>query len=197
MCDLPLHQLEALENRRLLSAAVVLLVTGSQESDTILVALDGDTLRVTENGHVSEFARGQVSRIIVDADDGHDFVDLRDAKIPSKVEGGDGDDTIYGSGKADRLDGGDGDDSIKGYKGNDDLRGDDGEDTLRGGADNDSVRGGENEDDLFGDDGADFLDADDDLWEDEVFGGAGNDRADVDDDLGISDDVEDVEDVNT
>ena len=191
---------ETLEDRRLLSAQVILAVTATSSSDVIVIDQEGSSgnITVTENGVAQTFSLGQISRVTIDAGNGNDRVDCTTLKVPVSIDGNDGDDTIIGSEKSDRIDGGPGDDSINGGKGHDKVRGEDDDDTVRGGKGNDTVEGNNGEDRLTGDENDDFLDANDDLFEDTVNGGSGFDRAHIDDDLGITDDTEDtIEDLDT
>ncbi|MFX4299853.1 calcium-binding protein [Pseudosulfitobacter pseudonitzschiae] len=97
------------------------------------------------------------------------------------VEGGDGDDHIFG--QKDSMDGvrtgsqvlngGQGDDIINGNTGNDTIDGGAGSDVLAGGIDNDMISGGSDEDRLWGGDGDDHLDGG--TGDDSVEGGTGDD----------------------
>lgn len=105
------------------------------------------------------------------------------------IDGGDGDDIIFGNGQSDFLFGGEGDDEIYGdgwgitgaAAGNDYLEGGAGNDKLFGGAGADYLLGGtgndllvgDMEDDAVEDQGADFLDGGD--GNDELRGGGGKD----------------------
>lgn len=66
-------------------------------------------------------------------------------------------DTLRGSGQADRIVGLQGDDTLRGFNGNDALVGGTEDDTLEGGNGNDVVLGGTNDDTLDGGDGNDTL----------------------------------------
>lgn len=127
---------------------------------------------------------GDVRDVFDDAEvlrDGDDFIDggagndslfgnggddtLLGGTGKDKVKGQDGDDTIAGGNGRDRLEGGSGDDTINGGKGHD---------RLEGGTDNDSLSGGKGDDRLSGNAGTDTLkggDGDDQL--------AGGNNADI------------------
>ncbi|MEX5381230.1 GA-like domain-containing protein, partial [Acinetobacter towneri] len=89
------------------------------------------------------------------------------------IDGGDGDDTIYGSGGDDYLVGGAGDDHIEGGDGKDYLLGGAGDDQLHGGQGDDTLLGGVGNDILNGGAGNDILDGG--AGNDILNGGAGND----------------------
>jgi len=121
--------------------------------------------------------------------DGNDRVYI-DASATSTIDGGDGDDRIYGGSGDETLRGGPGDDRLFGGEGanvifgeggNDMLFGLVGDDILNGGEGNDFLWGGSGDDILIGGDGNDFL-----------LGGRGNDAlfGEADDDrlFGGSDD---------
>ena len=99
------------------------------------------------------------------------------------LNGGAGDDLIYGSKYSDTLYGGIGNDYISGGDGNDKIYGGDGDDQLYGGAGNDTIYGGNGKDTIVGGAGNDLLygDAGDDSilgneGDDTIYGGAGNDE---------------------
>ena len=189
---------ELLEPRVLLSAELdedVLRVNGSSHGDEIIIKVNEDNIVVKEDGKGTKFPLADVRKVKIRGSDGDDSIDCRESPRMCNVEGGDDDDTIYGSKHSDRLLGDKDEDLIKGNKGDDTIEGGNFADTLKGGAGNDQIFADEGDDRIFGDDGDDFLQAADDVWEDDVFGGAGNDRAVVDDDEAASDDVEEVEDI--
>ena len=104
------------------------------------------------------------------------------AKVGVQFEGGDGIDSVLGSGGKDTLAGGNGNDTLKGLGGddaitggndNDALLGGDGDDQLDGGDHSDIVIGGSGKDTLHGGDGDDTVIGG--LGVDAVFGDAGND----------------------
>lgn len=73
-----------------------------------------------------------VTRLVVNADDGNDSVDLslNWRGLPSQLDGGAGNDTIKGGPGVDAVYGGSGDDSIRGNGGADAMAGGDGIDTV-------------------------------------------------------------------
>ena len=80
------------------------------------------------------------------------------------IDGGEGDDYLYGYGGDDVLDGGNGNDVLFGHAGNDTLNGGGGTDVIYGGAGDDNIDGGNVGDYLYGGAGSDTID-----------GGNGND----------------------
>ncbi len=99
------------------------------------------------------------------------------------LTGADGNDQLWGGGDADSLYGGIGNDKLYGEAGNDVLVGADGNDQLWGGDDADSLDGGIGNDKLYGEAGSDTLtggDGNDQLWggdgTDSLDGGIGNDK---------------------
>src|SRR5215207_9981152 len=144
----PLAVFEILENRRLLSAAVVdgvLVVVGTDADDYISVAHDADNVYVNDNGTVSMFPRGSVQSVSMSGLAGNDTLQVVDdngdffASVTS--DGGAGDDFIDGGSGDDVLNGGEGNDYIFGYGGNDVMNGGEGNDLLAGMAGNDTVNG--------------------------------------------------------
>jgi serralysin len=98
------------------------------------------------------------------------------------LEGGSGNDVLYGSNNADTLTGNagndilyanGGDDTVFGGAGDDLIYGHDGNDLLDGGTGNDRLVGGRGSDTLYGGDGDDILEGV--VGDDVLFGGAGND----------------------
>lgn len=98
------------------------------------------------------------------------------------VDGGTGNDTIYGGFGADSLNGGAGNNFLYGGDGSDSLAAGTGNDWMEGGAGDDTIFGDGGNDTLFGDAGNDALSGDTgndslggDAGDDSVFGGDGND----------------------
>ena len=122
-------------------------------------------------------------RIVIDSSVGDDVVQI-DAAVSSSllVHAGQGDDVIEGGSGNDRLYGEDGNDVVSGGAGHDWLIGGNGSDLLNGNGGADLAVGGEGDDTIHGHAGNDLLlgnDGDDRLFgefgNDWLFGGAGND----------------------
>jgi hypothetical protein len=182
---------EALETRRLLSAAPVepsaeisggeLCVFGTKGADQITVSLnesDATKVDVNVNGTVlGSFLLSDVSsgRVEVHAGKGDDFVFVDESfgLVPLSLVayGEQGNDTLVGGSANDELHGDQGDDTLYGNDGNDSLFGDQGKDTLAGGFGDDDLAGDNGCDTLYGEAGAD-----------NVYGGNGKDVVDGGDD---------------
>jgi Ca2+-binding RTX toxin-like protein len=179
--------IENLENRCLLSATMsagVLTVTGTAGRDNIHLDATRTTLKVAVNHARTSFKLADVKSLIVNGLAGNDTIDLGRSVIGATVDGGDGNDRIIGTDKADSITGGPGNDWIFARGGNDVVNGGDGKDVLIGGAGNDSIHGdagndliegSTGDDSLFGDAGDDRLDGG--PGKDKIDGGAGTDRA--------------------
>lgn len=168
--------LEALEGRRLLSAAPqlgsaelgttgVLDVNGTRRADSIQVSLnsaDATKLDVNINGVVRTFDLSLIRSVHMTGGNGKDVLTVDSTvSVAVKIDGGNG---------SDRLLGGSGDDELLGGKGKDDLDGGAGNDALHGAAGKDDLNGGEGDDDLDGGKGKDAC-----------TGGVGSDSFDDDD----------------
>lgn len=156
-------RVERLESRRLLHGDISLsggvLVVAGTESDNVIeidfgdsgqiaVSLDGDT--------PVPFPAQQISSMRIDARGGNDMVDIAESiRIPARVLGGTGDDTLVGGRASDQLRGGIGSDMLFGRGGDDLLAGQRGDDSLSGGNGGDVLRGRGGADVMHGGDGAD------------------------------------------
>jgi Ca2+-binding RTX toxin-like protein len=149
---------------------------------------------------------GPVRVSLGDGDDSADVWD--DLGVPVSVDGGAGDDKLYGAGGAQTLSGGPGNDDIKGQDGDDTLDGGDGNDKVDGGAGSDHVSGGAGNDTLVGDgfkasspdviDGGPGVDLVADDWSDSAHSAGGPANVTLDDGAndgfaGEGDDVRGVE----
>jgi uncharacterized delta-60 repeat protein len=142
----------------------VLRISGSQRGDVIRLRRENG--RILISGVAGSFDPATFSGVVIDGNAGDDVIDASIASVPVTVNGGDGNDVIYGGAKADALSGGNGNDTIFGGGGSDTLHGNNGNDYLSGGAGADNLYGDAGNDQLLALDGAiDTLD-----------GGAGFDR---------------------
>lgn len=164
---------EALEERRLLSASILikggtLIVTGTPRADAIIVSnrqANGavpptPTLFVTVNGRTRQLDPAGIRRVRVEAGAGDDVVtmsdiffgphpgrpELYDESLPSTILGGAGNDNLGGGSAADYISGGPGNDFIAGGVGDDTLDGDGNSDTIGGNEGKDLMRGGTGDD---------------------------------------------------
>ena len=125
------------------------------ESDRIEVSINGTLARPTPNA-------SDVYFINVTGGSGNNLIDLSSLNAAdfsylltsTSISGGDGNDTIYGSGVMDEIRGEAGDDSIDGGYGSDDVYGGDGADVLNGGAESDCLLSGDGDDTLWNGSGA-------------------------------------------
>lgn len=190
--------IEALENRRLLSASILvkdgtLIVRGTPRADEIVVsglgAIDGNVpnavppLLVTINGRQRTIDATKIRRVRVEAGAGDDSVIMTHTNsmlavqdvqqfLPATILGGEGNDTLIGGEAADSISGGAGCDSLVGGNGNDTLDGDGNSDSLIGSAGKDLLRGGAGDDRFTMDenDRADGGDGTDFFYRDSVTG---------------------------
>ena len=198
---------EGLETRRVLASSVsggvelvegVLTVNGTHKNDRIVVSVVGelgDQVSVQFNKTSYQCNLADVESLHVNGNNGNDRIWVsQDFVLDTVLDGGKGNDWIWGGGGADHMVGGAGHDRLFGGDGDDELHGDAGHDRLSGGlgvdhlfgeAGKDRLRGGDGDDFLWGGDGKDHLygDAgDDELYgegdKDLVYGGDGNDWLD-------------------
>jgi Ca2+-binding RTX toxin-like protein len=191
---------EPLESRSLLSVTLangILTVVGTGGHDLIEVQnrADKGEVRVELNGNEQEFAKGDVTRILIFGEAGNDRIGFsgRDGglNIPGYIEGGNGNDRIEGGEGNDVILGGFGNDVIEGKSGRDRIIGDEGNDIIQGGGGNDQLYGAAGNDYIEGNIGNDYIEGGaggDDLegngGTDSILGNRGNDDFDNSDSLG-------------
>jgi Ca2+-binding RTX toxin-like protein len=147
--------IEPLDPRRLMSVTLdpntgVLHIAGTSDGDTIIIqeTLDSDTgkssieVSVNENpiGPTSEhqvFASEDVKAIKVSGGSGPDTIDARLSSIKTTLDGGKGDDTLFGGSGTDKLVAGGGSNNLSGGAGGDLIVAGIQADTLNGDAGND------------------------------------------------------------
>jgi len=117
---------------------------------------------------VMDSLRGENDRILLTLSDGS----LISAEA-LLLEGGEGDDEIFGTSADDTIIGRGGNDYVEGRGGNDTIRGGEGNDRLYGGPGNDEIWGDSGVDNLYGEDGNDIFRS---LNADNAYGGDGNDQ---------------------
>ena len=153
-------------NGELSDAQLETVVGGKGSPDQEIV---GDGSLWAQFAYTFGVTEGDVFNDELDGGDGNDT-----------MWGGYGDDTVLGGDGNDSMDGGygkgdtvDGDDYMDGGAGNDTMWGSVGDDEMRGGEDNDLMHGNEDNDLLHGDDGNDRVFGDE--GNDVLFGDDGND----------------------
>lgn len=173
--------IESLESRNLMSAAPVpsavlvgpvLMISGTDESDTIVVGRGADKKSVVvqmanKNGMVTKtFPKAFVWAAVVDGRAGDDTLQVSEAFgtfVPTLMVGGQGADVMGGGSADDVLVGDDlfpargtaagGDDIMTGGDGDDVMLGGEGNDVMLGGTGADYLDGGTGSNVLIGDDG--------------------------------------------
>jgi len=202
---------EPLESRRLLSISAsggLLFVAGSSMRENIRIRedLDGQTgkpvIAVEMDWPDSDrpsilrtFPRDSIRYVYVRSGGGDDVVDLaiatyavpalagiRPVSVPARIDGGIGDDALYGGSAGDLVYGSYGKDSIFGIGGRDRVVAGPGDDAVNGGEDDDVLFGNGDDDDIRGDNGNDLIFGNDgndtlggDFGDDRLYGGAGDD----------------------
>lgn len=187
-----------------------LTIRGSAQRDVVYLATLGPNhLSVSFGNAPSQgFDFADIKAIVVLAGDGNDNIDVHDVSVittsgvdfPVTIDGGAGDDVLFGSAgrdrilgaagndkihgwfgddwlsgnsQKDRIDGGDGNDSLFGNGGGDRLTGSEGNDTMLGGDQPDGLAGGVGDDSMMGEGGHDRIDGG--AGADFMSGGGGND----------------------
>jgi hypothetical protein len=129
----PPHTLDALESRRVLSAAAVpaivdgiLYISGTPRADEISVAVGRNgRVHACVNRVTTQFKLGKVHGVVIDAGAGADRAGVAIA-VPAFILGGAGNDTLVSSSGDDYLSGGKGIDQLFADTGNDQIEGGEG-----------------------------------------------------------------------
>jgi Ca2+-binding RTX toxin-like protein len=175
---------EALEGRRLFASVNlslgVLTITGDSDgtpediwvardsTNGVFVMIDGaqapSSTTFFSNASISRidvFGNGDGDGIYIESSTGTGHVyGNADVNEVASIEGGTGDDTIWGGNLADTLKGGDGNDFLDGTDSADSMYGGAGTDSMEGGDGNDTMYGGGAESDadtMWGEDGGDIM----------------------------------------
>jgi Ca2+-binding RTX toxin-like protein len=173
---------EPLESRRLLAVSVadgLLTIVGTNRSDRIEVIRrdDDGQIRVQLNATETRFPIGEISRVLINARGGNDFIEFsgRNGGIsfPANLNGGKGNDTIHAGLADDTISGGNGHDRIEAYAGDDLISGGNGDDVIQGADGHDTLRGDAGNDKLYGNHHDDVLVGG--AGDDDLFGGRGVD----------------------
>ncbi|MBI2215948.1 MAG: tandem-95 repeat protein, partial [Candidatus Rokubacteria bacterium] len=176
-----------------LAVTVHEVIEGGPGRDSITVNQAGGIVTAVVNGRTTRY--GALPKLTVRGLEGNDVITLRGLTIPTviveagagndrvnalavrstrlDIDGGDGNDTLWGGRGADTIRAGGGDDWVFAGAGDDVVDGGDGNDRLAGEAGNDTVSGGSGRDTIVGGAGDDVLDGGDD--EDQLQGGIGDD----------------------
>src|SRR5436190_6999330 len=137
----PQAPIEALEERRMLSASVI-RVEGTRQADTVAITrMDSGQYDVNVNGHHKHYSARSVRSFNILTGRGNDRVTIGNdnggVRVRRSINVGGGDDSVLGGKGADDIIGGDGDDSLNGRQGDDSIRGDLGDDSVVGGVGDD------------------------------------------------------------
>jgi Ca2+-binding RTX toxin-like protein len=155
--------IEPLETRRLFASITladgVLTLRGTHFGDIMGANAVGDKITANIIGVMQkDFKTSRVDLIVIKGGDGDDIITNGNADfIPSKLDGGDGNDNLSGGDVNDTLTGGEGKDVLDGRRGNDKVDGGDGNDrifdqlvfTFRGRSGSDRFIGGGGRDELL------------------------------------------------
>jgi len=204
----PVEQLEPRQLMSISASGGLLFVAGSSMRENIRIRedLDGQTgkpvIAVEMDWPDSDrpsilrtFPRDSIRYVYVRSGGGDDVVDLaiatyavpalagiRPVSVPARIDGGIGDDALYGGSAGDLVYGSYGKDSIFGIGGRDRVVAGPGDDAVNGGEDDDVLFGNGDDDDIRGDNGNDLIFGNDgndtlggDFGDDRLYGGAGDD----------------------
>lgn len=152
----------------------VLVISGNDRAETVVVGNEGNYLSVTYNGRQKLFTSSSVQQIKYVGKGGDDRF-VNQTSIAASIYGGAGNDTLIGGSGNDYVEGGTGHDLIRGGAGDDAMTGGRGNDYLSGGSGNDRLHGAAGNDRLEGNSGNDILVGE--AGHDQIRGGAGDDFA--------------------
>lgn len=186
---------QSLEQRNLLagiffdSATGILTVAGSSGQDTGQLVFQGDgNVEASLNGVPDQsFSISEVEQLVFIGFGGDDSFE-NSTSIPSRLLGGDGNDTLQGGSAEDIINGGRGDDILQGMESADRIIGSSGDDMIFGGEGGDRlfgtsganvIEGGTGDDLIFGGDDSDRIFGQDGI--DSIFGLGGDDFLDAGD----------------
>jgi hypothetical protein len=136
-------QVAVMEERVLLAAGIeqqpdplnvgqtMVVITGTSGDDVIFVYAISGGFRASINGTLTDTLTAN-SRVVVNALEGHDKVQVLSGSLPMWLDGGEGNDTLIGGNGNEVMFGGIGNDTLTGKKGVDAMFGDAGNDTITG-----------------------------------------------------------------
>jgi Ca2+-binding RTX toxin-like protein len=96
------------------NGAGLLTVNGTTGNDVIDVSVSGGNVVVKVGNNSQTFTAADVKRLLVNAGNGNDKVNLHTVNVPSSINGGNGNDSLIGGANNDSFDGGNGADLIDG-----------------------------------------------------------------------------------
>ena len=133
------------------------VVTGTKSNDKITWLNSSDWLKA----------------LVVNANSGNDVINFKKSKYKNKLNGENGNDSIYGGTNNDTINGGAGNDKIYAYNGNDLIYAGRENDTIHGGNGNDKIYAQYGKNKIYGEDGKDVIYGG--TGADIIVGGKGND----------------------
>jgi RTX calcium-binding nonapeptide repeat (4 copies)/Integrin beta chain VWA domain len=158
------------------------VIQGGWGEDTIWGDEDTDTLWGNDGDDEIHGGANTPVPVIPPIISGFGYLPVAPPEQFELLDGGNGNDRLYGDSGIDHLYGGAGNDFLYGGEDDDQLWGDSGADQLKGGEGNDKLYGGQDDDTLIGNSGDDHLYGDEGndeihgrLGDDVIYGGTGDD----------------------